>query len=91
MTTERKGQCISPASIDHTQMSSLSILVSSLYRSCKIISSCKEVEGQWSEEALSSQLTQLICVDLDWQVGPLSSRHNPRVPLLPVSLLTPLT
>lgn len=49
-----------------SQMSFLCMLVSSLYRACKISSCSKEGEDQ-REEVLPSQLTQLICADLDWR------------------------
>lgn len=67
-------------------MSSLRVRVSSLYRCCDISSCRQEGKGQWSEEVLLSQLAQLICVNLGWKVESPSSRHDPHIPLLPISL-----
>lgn len=77
--------------IFQSQMSSFHIVVSSLYRPCKITSCSEEGKDQWSEEALPSQLTQLICADLDWKVGSPSSLHDPHIPLLLMSPLIPLS
>lgn len=83
--------CLTSKMIFRSQMSSLRMVVSSLYRSCNIASCSKEGEDQWSEDTLPSQLAQQSCADLDWKGRSQSSINDSHITPVLISLLSTLS